>query len=113
MMKQKIIYTFLISLPVFCSCNGKEDLPKNIIPEDKMVNVITEVELTQGLIKLKFSNQDSINQQELFGQVYDEFNITKEQFNESLTYYCQQPKLMEGIYNKVINNLSEKQAQDQ
>ena len=96
------------------SCVRKEEqLPKDVISEDKMVDVITEIELTQALVKLKFSNRDStINQQELFNQVYTDFNITEEKFNNSLSYYCQSPEVIENIYMGVINKLSEKQAQN-
>ncbi len=99
------------------SCDGDEssEIPKNVIPEEKMIEVITEIELTQALIKLKFSVPDTtqgsaINKQELFNQVYKSFNTSEEQFNNSLTYYSEHPKLLMEMYIKVINNLSEKQG---
>ena len=113
-MKNLIRYiTFLISTVIFISCgNDQIEAPKDIITEDKMVEVITEIELTQALIKVKFANQDTVNQQQLFDEVYKDFNISEEEFNNSLTYYCQEPKLLEEIYIKVINNLSKRQAEN-
>lgn len=99
---------------MFSSCgNEKNEIPSGIIPADKMIEVITEVELTQALIKLKYSHQDTINQKQLFTNVFEDFDTSEEQFNKSLTYYCKQPKLLMDMYVEVINNLSEKQAKIQ
>ncbi len=83
----------------------------NFIERDKMVEVISEIELTQALIKLTFSNKDTINSQALYDQVYERFNISEEQFNNSLVFYCKSPKEAEGIYIDAIALLSAKQAQ--
>ena len=108
-MKSKVVY--IVVLAFFVSCSEQEQRPKEVLTEDQMVEVIAEVELTQALIKLKFSNPDTIvDRQELYNQVYNSFNITEEQFNASLTYYCQQPKVIEGIYVGVITRLSEEQV---
>ena len=98
-------------LIVSVSCEEEKIVPpKNLILEDKMVEVITETELTQALIKLKLSNQDTINKQQLFKQVYADFNISEEQFNNSLAYYAQVPRDLMLIYEDVITKLSEKQG---
>ncbi len=103
----------IVLIAVSCG-NGKEEVPEGVIPQEKMVEVLTEIELTQALIKLKFSKQDStINQQLLFEEVYTDFSISKEQFNISLVYYCEHPKALEEMYVEVINNLSVKQTEFQ
>jgi hypothetical protein len=114
-MKNLLKYSsFLISIVVFISCgNNQKKVPEDIIVANEMVEVITEIELTQALIKLKFSNQDTVNQQQLFNEVYKDFNVSEEAFNNSLTYYSKKPKLLEEIYVKVINNISKKQAKNQ
>jgi len=103
----------LITTFIFLSCGSKkQDVPNNIIPADKMVDVITDIELTQALIKLKFTNTDSlINQSQLFDEVYKKYNTTEEQFNNSIAYYTQQPMKMDSLYSKVITKLSEEQAE--
>ena len=115
MMKLKIKYiVFFTFILVISSCiKGSLEIPKDIIPRDKMIQVITEIELTQALVKLKVINQDSlINQQELFNQVYNDFNITEEQFNTSLSYYCGDPIKLEEMYVQVIIQLTERQVEN-
>lgn len=100
----------LVAIFAFISCrNNKVQPPKDLISKDKMVEVIAEIELTQALIKLKLANQDTINKQQLFNQVYDEFNISEEQFNNSLTYYSKVPRDLMLIYEEVVTKLSQKQ----
>ena len=96
------------------SCSRDIKLPDDIIPEEKMVEVVAEIEFTQALIKLKFSNKDSlINQAQLFNEVYTKFNTSEKQFNKSLVYYSEQPEILDSIYVKVITKLSKKQAEEQ
>jgi len=110
----KNLVSCIISLIIILSCNNQvKDVPEDIISEDKMVEVITEIELTQALIKLKFLHQDTLNPQQLFNEVYSDFNVSKEQFNKSLAFYSQEPKTIENIYVKVIINLSKRQAEIQ
>lgn len=115
-MKLKTRYLFLFVITgIFLSCgSNKKEVPDNIIPKDKIVDVISDIELTQALIKLKFNNTDSlINQSQLFNEMYAKHNTSQEQFNNSLAFYAQDPKKMDTIYAKVITKLSEKQAENQ
>ncbi len=111
----------LITAFVLISCASPEkEIPKDVIPKEKMVGLITEVELTQALIKLKSANKDTIeSKSEMFEgihtnfeELFKEFSTTEEQFNNSLTYYGQKPETLENIYLRVINNLSKKQAEN-
>jgi hypothetical protein len=107
-----IIFIVLVLVTVSCGIEG-DKAPESIIPGDIMVKVITEIELTQALLKLKIANQDTVNQKQLFNETFKEFGVSEDEFNNSLKYYCQDPKLLEEIYVKVINNISKKQAKNQ
>ena len=107
-MKFRLI--IILSLLILNSCKEEEKKPVNVLSENDMIEVITEIELTQALVKLKFSNPDTlIDRQEIYNQTFHNFNITQQDFNKSLTYYCKQPTKLTEIYEKVINNLSEDQ----
>jgi hypothetical protein len=109
-MKVKFFYIVIV-FGWITSCELEQETVPNIIERDKMVEVISEIELTQALIKLKFSNKDTINSQALYHQVYEAFNISEEEFNNSLVFYCKTPKEAEGIYTEAIALLSAKQPQ--
>lgn len=95
------------------SCGANEEIPAEVIAKDKMVEVMTEIELTQALIRLKNSTQDTINEQQLFNEVYTAFDISENKFNTSLEYYCKDPKLLMNMYIQVMENLTKKQSEQQ
>jgi hypothetical protein len=107
----RIIANYIFILFVIAvSCNNEQEINQNVLSQDQMVEVITEIELTQAFVKLKSASRDTLfDQKQVFNNKLKELNISQEQFNNSLNYYCKQPKVLEGIYVKVINNLSEKQ----
>ncbi|MGB0886538.1 MAG: DUF4296 domain-containing protein [Vicingaceae bacterium] len=110
-MKQGLIYIFIIISVLFsCKTETKETAPADLIEWEKMVDVITEVELTQAVVKVSFSTQDSINAKKLYADVFESFNITEKQFNSSLNFYCKDPIETEKLYADAIEKLSEKQA---
>lgn len=108
-MKINIVY-ILIAM-TFLACTQQQERPKDVLDKEQMIDVIADIELAQALIKLRFANPDTVvNRQELYEQVYENYNITEDQFNASLTHYCRQPNVLEGIYVEVINRLSEEQV---
>lgn len=103
---------FLLS---FYSCKQKTQIPPNILDEDKMVELITELEITQSYFKIKSAAEDSLfstnnYQEQIFDTIFSNHNISYEEFNASLKYYSSEPKKIEEIYSKVIVSLSEQQA---
>lgn len=104
-----IIFCFLL----FSCGEKKEEIPSDVISEEKMITIMTEIELTQALIKLKASVQDTINEKQLYDEVYTEFDISEEMFNKSVEYYCEDPNKIKDMYNKVIENLTKKQSEQQ
>jgi hypothetical protein len=105
---------FIATTVLLLCCNNIIESPDDILPEEKMVEVIAEIEFTQALIKLKISTKDSlINQAQLFNEVFKKFNTSENQFNKSLAYYSEQPKTLDSIYVNVITKLSKRQAETQ
>ena len=89
------------------SCENKHNASKDLIPKDKMVEAIAEIEITQALVKLKF-NRDTISSQELYKQMFDSLGISEERFNKSMKFYCKSPLEMDSIYTKTIDVLEAK-----
>ena len=111
-MKFYLTYT-LILFGILISCTEQEDsLPDYLIERGKMVEVISEIELTQALIKIKGTTKDTISSQKLYNQVFEEFDISEEQFTKSLAFYCNTPIQVEGLYLDAIERLSERQAEE-
>lgn len=105
-------YSLIIGLTfLVLSCGTTKEPSEGVIAEEEMIAVLTEIELTQALIKLKRSAKDTINEQLLYDEVYKEFNTSEEAFNKSIAYYSEAPKQLMKMYGKVIENLTRKQSE--
>ena len=107
----KIVF-FIIVVLSFSSCTSEDEkLPEGILEEEQLVELLIEVELSQAFIKLNVAKLDSINQDVFYQNVFEEHQVSIEQFNASLEYYAIYPEVLEDIYVRVIDRLSERQAE--
>lgn len=101
----KFIKVFLI-VCVFCSCQNIEEVkkPDNLIPEDKMVEVLTELNL---LNSAKNYNKRILEETGIQPDkyLYTKYDIDSLQLAESTTYYAKKYDEFDGIYQKVKQNL--------
>jgi len=108
-------YIIVLAIILFSHTACKEEkktLPKDIISKERMVEVITELELVQALSKLKFTSKETVKNRELlFQEIFNEFNITEEQFNNSLKYYAQTPIELSKLYDQAIGKIYKIQAE--
>jgi hypothetical protein len=89
------------SLLIFSCSNNKY-----WIPEDKMVQILTDYHLTEGVAwtnSREFSYD--ITQQATRDLVFEKYGITKEQFDTSLYYYSVHIEKFDRIYEKVLQQL--------
>ncbi len=107
-MKREVI---LIVFLIFSSCGEKLiEKPENLIPKDKMVEIITEV----AILKAAKGNNKHLMEDIGVTQteyIFKKFNIDSTQFAESDTYYVSIPAQYEEIYTKVEALLTEKGEQ--
>ena len=72
-----LILVFLYS----CSSEKKHQLiPKDLIGEDQIINLLFEIELTQAYMKIGLSPIDSIDQGAVYHNVFRKFNVTPKRF---------------------------------
>lgn len=105
-MRLKIfLLTFLLT-----ACSS-DDKPENLIPEDKMAKVLTEIHILEAQINnLHFQHEDSsvfVYQKKRF-ELMKTFALDTPTFRVSLKYYLLNPDKMKGIYTEVKKNLEAK-----
>lgn len=90
----------------FWSCQNIEEIkkPSNLIPEDKMVDVLTELNL---LNSAKNYNKRILEETGIQPDVYlySKYQIDSLQLAESTSYYAKKYNKFDGIYQKVKQNL--------
>lgn len=97
----------VLLLIFFFSCTKT---PKNIIPEDQMVAVLTDVHLANALAS-NYADLDTIKQRTstYLHAVYRRYQIDSAKFNRSLKYYSESPALLNEMYEQVEKDLKKKE----
>jgi len=94
----------LILLLTNCTSNTIISKPKNLIPKDKMVDVITDMLLASGGENIK--NIHMQRKVDYFPLVYEKYQIDSTQFKESNFYYVSRIDDFDEILEKVDKRLS-------
>lgn len=107
MIKGHIIIGVLIVLVGFVSCSQKMAKPDNLIPEETMIKVLTDLTLLNAseVTEKKTLNQYNITPETY---IYKKYNIDSLQFAVSNTYYANNVDAYQRIYNKLKEELNAK-----
>ena len=112
---KKILNLTLLFVLVGSACKPKtidsEEVPKNVLSEDSLINVLTYCYLGEGAASMNIKGVSA----EKFDSAYafnpiKEKGITKARFDSSIIYYSAHPKKLKLIYEKVLEQLSQIQA---
>tara|TARA_R110000868_G_scaffold155878_6_gene382501 strand:+ start:366 stop:752 length:387 start_codon:yes stop_codon:yes gene_type:complete len=114
----KLIYklkVFLVTIGlvfVFVSCGKEEKKPDYLWPKEKFVEVMTEIQITETVIRLGIHRaQDSIILKDsLFAALFREMEVNRAVYDSNYNYYLKRPAEMEAIFDEVMVNLSERSA---
>ena len=103
----------LLSLLLFLAACDQKKAPNGIIENKKMVAVLTDVHLVDAYISLIPYNDSVLKQQssKYYEAIYKKYNISRLDFDKSVKYYSQQPKVLDSMYSQVSANLSKKEKQ--
>ena len=97
------------------SCTNVIDKPdkKNLIPEKKLVPLLTEIQLANGLISSSAIQEwvEKIDSTTTYHYIVEKHGYTKEAFDKTLRYYfLKNPKQLIAIYEKTLAKLSEMES---
>ncbi len=92
---------------ILFGCADELEIPDVVLPEDKMVEVMTDVQIAESYIKLKFAlRSDTIRTSDsIYAAVYRKHQISAATYDSSFQFYTTHPELLQRIYEKAINNL--------
>ncbi len=110
----KFLFVSLCLCCILISCSKKEEkIPENIVPKDKMIQVMVDVHLAEAKIQsnnLNLTDSTKTIAAGYYKNLFEKSKISEQQFRESFLYYSHHLDLMNKIYEEVINELSKKQA---
>lgn len=97
------------------SCSSETELdvkPADLISEEKMIDVLIDVHITESALSLKNFNRDSSLKLFVYYKedIFKEHQISEKQFQESYDYYARHSKQFDHMYAIVIDSLTVKEA---
>jgi hypothetical protein len=101
------------------SCGYWERKRQNILPEKEVVNLLTDLYITNSYIHTSKDSlvlagkSDTLWNRAVFSTVFEEHNTTPEELQKSLLYYSSKLKTLENIYDEVIAKLVVIEAENQ
>ncbi len=97
----------LVSIAFLFSCEEELKKPDIVLEQEKMVDVMTDVQIAESYIKLKFAlRNDTITiTDSVYAALYRKHEITSAVYDMSFQFYAKHPDLLQEIYEKAINNL--------
>lgn len=104
----RIVFVILI----LASCAPEIErmpLPDDLIPKEKMVEIVKELTKTEGHVQNRYGQVSKyyrvmINSGDSLFKIY---GVSKDQFEASMDYYGSRQEEMSAIYDQVINELNE------
>ncbi len=108
----RIVYSFILVILLVFACNPRQKSSENIIPKDKIVQILTDVMIAESAITIEQGNDidTKVMTKYYYSGVFKKHNITQKQFEESMHYYSKNDKNFNEIFSHVIDSLSKKQS---
>lgn len=111
--KYNVLFGLVILLIGSAACtqkvNKEVEIPTDLIHRDTMVSIFVDLRLMDAVANFeqKKGNRklDKVNYY-LHNSIIIKYNITREQFERSYTYYQSDLKVIDGIYADAITRLS-------
>ncbi len=103
---------FIAALLLFVSCVPESpEPPAGTIPKDTMIALLAEVHIAESRILLSGEAVNNPQVKSAYIQnALAKFNVDTTRFNQSFSYYTSQPDEFEQMYQKVMEEISKRQA---
>ena len=105
----------LIFLTPFSSCynvnKNETPPPSKLLSKTEMVKLLTEIQIAEAGFSINKNRKNANNlKPKYYNEILNQNSITLTQFQENIDYYHHLPKVMEEIYELVLENLSKIQS---
>ncbi|PKP31717.1 MAG: hypothetical protein CVT99_08155 [Bacteroidetes bacterium HGW-Bacteroidetes-16] len=114
---RKFLIPILLLMLELTSCykNNKEQspLPHKLLSEQQMIEILTEIQLAEGrtVLQREVNKDVGYSGSKTTLEIYNTYEITPAQLVENMNYYQDRTEVMIKIYDGVLANLSQLQAE--
>ncbi len=92
---------FIVIFIVFLSCESrtKYEKPKDLIPKDQMIDLLTDMHIINGVTGIK--NKDGLKANNYISLLYEKYQIDSTRFASSNLYYTSKISEYEKMFKEV------------
>lgn len=103
----KYVLIVLIAAGIYTGCSSGSK-PEGLVSEDKMVEILIDIHLTEGFVQALPIPYDSSKKLYpiLEQQIFEKHDVPDSVYIKSLQYHLKDAKFMERIYERAIDSLS-------
>jgi hypothetical protein len=103
---------FFLAMLLFVSCRDEQKIPEGILTEEKMVNILVRLHLSEARVSIKNLPVDTSRKYFLYleNKVLKSYGTDTAAFNKSYHYYITHEKKFDAIYTSVVDSLSLREA---
>ena len=101
-----IFFTLLSVFVISCQQKKADVIPDNILTKEKMIKVFTDIHIAEAKINFCIANNIALKDTLSFQKIFSANQITKKQYEESLSFYIAHPVMLNEIYEEVVNELN-------
>lgn len=83
----RFIVALMVLMPLLSACQDDPNKPEDLIREPVYIDLLTEVFLIQSIAELRGIEE---KKDSLYTVIFDQYNVTRDQFDRSHTYYQRQ-----------------------
>ena len=93
-----------LSLSLSCSNDPTRISQKDMIERDVFVDILVDMHILDAISNesefyRKFSPEDSLD---LYGKIFEKYNVTKVEFDSTVSAYTRRSDLYKEVYDKVL-----------
>lgn len=106
---QRLLLILLTSFFLIISC--RKSTPEGILPEQTMVELMSEVHLVDGYLSTLSidSSRKIINS--LYGHIFDKYQLDSAGFQKNVDYYLGNPTLSKKLYGTINQSMTQRDAE--
>ncbi len=110
--RNRISCYFLAVFLLLISCNVKDRVPRHIPSKKKMTDLLVDIHLSDNVMSIDGISQKN-KQLGYYRYILERQGVTQAEFDSALSWYSAHPKVYLEVYDRVIQILTEKEAETQ
>lgn len=110
-----LILITITAIATGCKTGNKPEKPTPFLKPEKLATVLTDMYLSDGLLNIPKVREDFFMKDTIsaYLDVLGGYGLTRDQFEANLDYYfVKEPKKFQSVYDRVLANLSNMQAEN-